>query len=436
MKKIPILTCLFLVCFAANAQPKSLYAVDPSLSAGTATIVRNWGSNRVIAYYEFGGKQNIDMLESTSTTIHRATLPEHLFLKDIFVDNGIAYFCGSSTEFVTSVGIVGYFYLSELLSTSVNVHYICNSDVTSVNKLVEYKNGGASHVVALGERRWVVAPYSYIRHFVIDCPDIVNPVPVPYTTAPFTADERYFDMVLTDNFVAFTGYNIVTALNAICMRKCLRGATFGGVIDTMHYYPTKTTEAYSKMHSTRLFDDQCATSYLYIDTGPKTRIRTLDVATNAITHSQQFDMPDKSEPKEMVFVPNHKKIVMLEDFQAPSGNSYSNFVDIIPWATSAYITDLENKPGAWFNSLTEIDNHCFIAGKGTEWFFRDKNYSPTGTPDPDCPTVEAIRVYPIDTIDHASTYSPLTPSPGAYYPTVIPAGVFSPGIMSKICRNN
>ena len=435
MKKIPILTCLFLVCFAANAQPKSLYAVDPSLSAGTATIVRNWGTSRVIAYYEIGGKQNIDMLESTLAAIHRVKLPEHLFLKDIFVDNGIAYFCGSSTEFVTySVGIIGYFNLADLLTSNVNFHYICNSDVTSVNKLVEYKNGGASHVVALGEKRWVVAPYSYIRHYVMDCPDIVNPSPVPYSTAPFTTDERYFDMVLTDNYVVFTGYNIVTALNAICMRKCLRGATFGGVIDTMHYYPTKNTEIYSEMHTTTLPYDQCATSYLYIDSGPKTRVRTFNVATGAITYSQQFDLSDKAEPKEMVFIPNRKKIVMLEDFQAPSGSNCSNFVDILPWATSTYIADLENKPGAWFNSLTEIDAHCFIAGKGTEWFFRDKNYPATGNPDTDCPAVEAIRVYPIETIEHARTYSQLVPIPGSYNPAGIPAQIY-PFNVIKQCEN-
>lgn len=437
MKKNLLAALLFLVGFSVHAQPISMYAYDQLFSAGNSTIVRSWGTNRVFAYYETTTRQYIDLLESTSSYIHRVILPEYLYFNDIFVENDIAYFCGASTENITySVGIVGYIDLNEMLTSNVTFHYITDNNLTSVNKLVEYDDFGAKHVVGIGEERSVTPPYSYIRHYVVDCPDIMSPTPIPFNRAPFTADERYFDMVLTNSYVVFTGYNILTAMNAICARKCHRGATFGILLDTLHVYSTGATEAYSALHSTALEGDKYAISYLNIDATPVTRIRTFNAASNTLDASQQFYLLDKSEPKEMIYVPYISKIVLLQDFQYLSTTDSSNFVDIDPWPTGTYAAQLEYMPNARFNSLTTVDGHNFIAGIGTAWLMRDKFYTPTGVPDVDCPVKTEIRVDTVKTTKYYNVLSPIVPVLDPKTLNDVPENVNNSNQVTNFCENN
>lgn len=330
--------------------------------------------------------------------------------------------------------MIGYFDLNQMFGASVDFYHICVVEVSMLNKLVEYDDGGYPHVVAIGEYQWHIAPYLYTQFYIVDCPNISMTPNVSYDYSSFNTDEHYTDLVLTNNFVVLTGYN--STVSAICIRKCNKGATFGGLIDVMHVYNTGNLEVYSKLQATAMDNDYYAISYLHIDSNTKTRIRIFDAATDQMVNSEEFIVSEKTEPTEMIYVPDINKLIILEYFQNLSGSTEDNFVYIDPWIKMSYVAYLEYKKGEIFRSLSVMDKHYYVSGIGTTWFVRDVWYALSHYPDADCPLEDVINIECVELVECVDVIMPLYNLPNIHNLVNNNSTIYTTPILQNDCLNN
>lgn len=411
--------CILLaaLCCQAHAQYTSLHADDPANSSGGWTTVRNWDADRIVSFYVNPGYvPMIEILELPTSTVHWAPLPSMVFIKDMVVDarNGMLYFCGSTSyntynwgSDYSGVGLLGWIDLNSVLAGYVNMEYyeILNSGYTvdGVNRLVEYDDGGLSHIVAIGEECYHQGNYTYSKHYFIDCMMNVAASSAAVDVEPFSQYERYRDVLLTDKFVVFVGYDANPSTNSICYRKTNPYSVHDAIFDDIHVF-YNGNDARSLTHSTAMLksDNEIATTYFSINSNGDfvTRVRVLDVAHDANTYSQEFILADKGEPEDIVYIPKDKSLVLMQDFYTNSTSSYnSNFVFIEPYATSSYGTEAEFIQGVLFGDMTVRRSDQYLAGVGAAWFFKSKPVPAWTLTNPDCPSYERMRIKVIDNLD-------------------------------------
>lgn len=408
---------LTVLCFQAHAQYTSLHAYDPSHLNGGWTTVRNWDDDRIVTFYVNPGYvPMIEILELPTNTVHWAPLPSMVFIKDMVVDarNGMLYFCGSTSyntynwgSNYSGVGLLGWIDLNSVLAGYVNMEYyeILNSGYTvdAVNRLVEYDDGGLSHIVAIGEECYHQGNYTYSKHYFIDCMMNVAASSAAVDVEPFSQYERYRDVLLTDKFVVFVGYDTNPSTSSICYRKTDPYNVHDAIFDDIHVF-YNGNDALSLTHSTAMLkrDNEIATTYFSINSNGDfvTRIRVIDVANDANIYSQEYIIADKGEPNDIVYIQKDSSLVLMQDFYTNSTSSYNtNFVFIEPYATSSYNTVVEFRQGVFFGDLSARRSDQYLAGAGASWFFKSKpvpawTFTPTV-----CPSYERMRIKVIDNLD-------------------------------------
>ena len=390
MKKIIFLFCLISMNYGIFAQT-SAYVYEMG-AGGSYTIVRSWDGVGAVSYYRSGLDGYLDLSEPS---LHRVQMPDNIWIYDMFIDGDILFFCGL---FSGGYGVVGHLDLNDFFNTTMPISYLKIPQVTSLNKLVEFSDT----VVAIGEKIISVAPYTYSLYYIFNCSNIMSPVST-YEIAPLSTKERCYDVILTQRFVAFMGYE--EGYDALSIRRSLRRNTWSGLLDTLYYYPTGATEAFSALHSTTMNNNIIATTYLHIkNTRAYTRIRPFNISTMVNTRSQQFSLDDRHEPQDITYIPRDMSLVVLTDFTNLLGYNF-NFVHLIPSATTNYTTQFEYIPGYAFESLTTMGIGFYLAGKGPLWYIRNKTATlpTTGA----CANSENIDIQVIDNISTSFIYNPL-----------------------------
>ena len=405
--------------FAAEAQI-SAYADDGTIAGWTGTIARSWGSDYGVNYYWVGNTPYLDAANKLTLIIHRLTMPADINIKDMYIDqtNGILYFCGTTAKPYQSLeigeGVLGWLSLYNITSTlsPTNVYWIVIPTVSVLTKLVEYENSVSQpQVAAIGVYHWSVEPYTHTQYSFVDCLDATNASTMASSTylTKLAPDERYYDVMLTSDFVVCFGYNADPTVNSICYRKKPKDLLYDPMFDDIHYF-SGGDDAYSITHTTAMSDNDIITSYLYVDPGNTmhTRLRTIDISTDVMTHSQEYIQPEKIDPTDIVYIPSDKSVVVMHDFTC-AGTVNSNFVYIDPKTIVSYLTRVEFKPVELFLSMTMHDSHYYLAGKGPSWFLKDKLISPTGSPDPQCPAIDKLDLLLLDNLNHLSVPYPSVP---------------------------
>lgn len=360
------------------------------------TIVRSYGNNGAVTFFWDYYNAHLKTVEFTFGTTNHAIMPDGFNIKDMVVDGDILYFCGTTADIHhaewTGTGIVGYIDLLAFVLGTLDINYIQVSPIITLNKLVEYDDGGQHHIVAIGEEPLLGGNTRFV---FFNCDDIMQ-YPVSYDVYELDIDERPWNVVLTDKLVVCFGYHADPSVNSIYFRKTYKYNIYSPEFDTIHYY-TPGNDAYSRTHTIALEKDTIVTAYFYVDNQPCTRIRTIDAATGVITHAQQFFITDKNEPIDMVYSPTERMGVVMEDFYW-GGQTNSNFVYFDPRATTGYTATLEYLPDSLFWSMDLLDGKFYLAADGAEWFYKSMATPPTGSPDPKCPEELDIDIDPIETL--------------------------------------
>lgn len=395
-KMLLISTIALLLCGGAQAQT-SKHLAD-TVSGGHMSIVRSYGNDKAITFFWQLYDACLEMVDLTTGQTQYVKLPDGINIRDMVVDNDILYFCGTTASRYQADwaghGIIGYIGLDLFWQVqTLYLSYIIDTNTTNFNKLAMYDDGGLAHVVAIGEKQWTGGNYTHSQYFFFNCYDFLQPG-VNYDLVSLDVDERPWDVVLTDQYVVCFGYHADPSVNSIYFRKTYKYNIFSPEFLKIHFY-TPGDDSYSRTHTIAMEKDTIITSYLSIDYTPHTRIRTIDVATGVITHAQRFDIPDKSEPWDLVYSPTQRMGVLMEDFDW-GGQMNSNFVYFDPRANTSYSSILEYRPGIQFWSMTLLDLKFYLAEIGSEWFYKDMSTPPTGLPDPQCPEKTSIDIDPID----------------------------------------
>ena len=412
-KMLFLLMALVPLSCSVSAQFISIYASDVNYAGSWRTVVRSWGSDYAVSFFvNVNGNPIIEVVEQSSGNTYWADLPSDVYIHDMYVDQqtGKLFFCGATQFVVTGgmyscTGVIGWIELASFIPPSTNLAieymyvgfpgYGCNC----INKLVEYDDGGLSHIMAIGEYRDHSGSYIYSRYYYVDCVDILSGWPSVEVT-PFSDHERYDDVLHTDNYIVFVGYDVDPSVNSICYRRTDPYNIHNPMFDDIHPF-YNGNDALSRLHSTAMIGDEFAASYLSINASGDfvTRTRVIDVANDINVNSQEFVLTDKTEPDDLVHIPADNSLVLMQVFYAPSGSHNSNFVFLDPYANAPYITNIEYKKDEYFQSLTMHDGFYYLAGDGASWFLRDKKMSPTGYPHGDCPIVEDLQLDIIDCLD-------------------------------------
>ena len=414
-----------MVLCQAHAQYTSLHAYDPFNLGGGLTTVRNWDEDHIVSFYVTPSyTPMIEILELSTTTVYYVPLPDTVFIKDMVVDanNDMLYFCGSTSYHTyeagsyNGVGLLGWIDLNSVMAGYINMEYyrIVNSGYTvdGVNKLVEYDDGGYSHIVAIGEENYHWGSYSYSQHYFIDCMMNVPASSALVDVRPFSQYERYRDVLLTDKYVVFMGYDANPATNSICYRKTNPYNVHDVIFDDIHVF-YNGNDAMSVTHSTAMQKDDIATAYFSINGNGDfvTRLRVIDVANDVNTNAQEFIIAEKGEPDDIVYISKDSSLVLKQYFYTNSSSSYnSNFVLIEPYTFVSYTTDVEFIIGESFDDLSLRGSNQYLAGAGASWFFKDKTVPASMLNNPRCPSYEKMYIKYIDRLVEYSYPLQITPN--------------------------
>ena len=429
-KRLQIFLLIFVASLGlAQAQYISVQASDGTFSSAGQTIVRSWTSNYVVSYYvDASFMPTMDLIDGSSGTIYRAQLPTDVYIRDMYIDKAtdILYFCGATTHIYTwgmfnSDGIVGYIDLNSFLLSGFGltmkyayVNYT-GYDYNCINKLVGYDDGGISHIVAVGEYRYISGYYVNGEYFLVDCLDILSGSPI-IEVAKFTPDERYYDVLLTDNFVVFMGFDRDPLVQSLCYRKTDPYNIHDPMFDNIHYY-SPDYDVLSITYSTVMPEDHVATTYMSKDAVGNftTRIRVFDIVNDLNVNSEEYYLNDKTKPDGITYIPADNSLVVMQQFYATSTLSHnSNFVFIDPFATAGYTSAMDFKQNEYFQSLTVHDASYYLAGAGAIWFMRDKTQVLTHSNSLDCPLEEDIKIDIINNIQPGQTNQPVGDIPRVY----------------------
>lgn len=410
-KKLLFTIVAILLCPCAMAQIYASQQVyDYSIANGNHTIVRSWDNDHIVTFYVENEKPVLEVLEISTNNIRRAVFQGSYYFRDMVIDNGILYFCGSTSYYYTGYimgnGLLGRIDLSDFSNTFINIDLLTIPQLTTINKLVEYDNGGVSHIVAIGEEVYSIAPYTYSQYYFVDCQDIESLYPT-YIVEKFSTEERYDDVLLTSRFVVFMGYYNDALSPSICYRKMDRSNIYSTVFNNIILF-AGGDDAVSITHSTAMDMDNIATSYLAFNQSgnPVTRIRMINAAAETNTNSQELLLPEKEEPIHLVYIPFTGAIVLMENFDVAS-DYHSNFVYIDPMSQSSYVSSVEYKISDFFQFLTLHRSTYFLAAAGASWYFRDITVSPVGFIQPDCPSYQPFKINIINNLVSNILYKPI-----------------------------
>lgn len=448
MRKRFLFVFVFIIalCCDVHAQYISLYACDSTVPNGGQTIVRGW-NDKIVTYCVNSGHPKLEVTDISTGSVRYAYLPDDVFIKDIYIDEeyDVLYFCGSTSYnsyFSGSYqgnGIIGYIRLPSFYTSIINMRYIyfdqSGQELSSVNKLVEYHNGGTQQIVAIGEKVFSGSGYVYSRYYMVDCQNFTGPAPSAVYVDQFSNDERYDDVMLTPHYVVFMGYNGASGIQSLCYRKTYRNNLHDLILNNIHVL-YRMGEVLSITHSTSMMDDTIATSYLSTTSSGDfaTHIRILDLNHDINTYSQEFYLNDKTEPEGITFMPIDCSLVLMQRFYTMSGNHNSNFVYINHLALSGYNANMEFKKDEYFESLTTYIKAYYLAGIGSTWFLKSKVQPPTNNPDFNCPSVEELAIKIINELTSYTMYYPIGNTLFTYPFTNIDRRVYA-SVERVICFN-
>ena len=321
-KQLATLFLLVLVffCTSASSQCESLVVEDASATGSMYSIVRYLNNTTTVGYfqdYNNGYFVTIDI--ATGTISAKSKIQQSgLFVSDFRILNDTVYACGKYQEH----GILMKFHVSHIGSSN-PFKYVLIDSTTELTRMVVYNNTATGNVeiIAIGYLEESIPPYLYHYYRVVDCKSLNNAnyrVHTCYSSG--IHNERFFDIVLTENYVGLVGS---IGESTISLRKASRNSTniFTGVFDTIYVYTFQDVEPGSRLHATELKGDSIAVaSYSAVSSNQfETRIRQYNLQTMSMLFGYAIPTSTKSEPSELSYNKRFSTFLMLEQLEV-NGN--------------------------------------------------------------------------------------------------------------------
>ena len=416
MKLKNILLALFtiMLCCQPNAQI-STHAGDASATNATDAVICSWRNEYIVSWYKANNTPQLDITKPGSGTIHRVLMPLFTILDMAVLDNYL-YFCGRSSSDDNSHGVLGRVNLNDIIfnSVSLSIDYTFVSNINAINKLTVYYDNNTPHVAAIGET-FVTLTFTYSNYSFIDCLyNSASPTMLNINTRPFSTLERYDDIMETNNHIVCVGYYSFMMGPSFCYRKVTKSNLADAMFDTIHYY-NGGNDALSTTHSTAIYSNLIAVSYLAQDSleNNVTRIRIINTADNTNTKAFEYRVPAEIDYNDIVYVPKGDALIVMQDYVLNHGRN-TNFMYVYPSATSPYLSVVEYKLREYFKPLAVHDDIYYLAAAGAKWLYKDVTVLPSGYPNSGCPDYANKIVYTISTLTHIKKHHALSASSEPY----------------------
>jgi len=441
MKVKKYILLALLTCFYCNAYAQLTALVEqPTGSDGNAitTNISYWEyqGQRYGVYHTGEGKQEWFKLVRFTNFYTGVTIPPYglgytelrkipvnsdVTVTDITVYGNYAVFCGwikvgpgiDDTE-----GIIGAFDLAAMANgMSPYVYYSQIAGSYRIDKVIAYKRPAGEKLVAIGEETFPGYALPNRSYFILEANfDMFSATP-PIASATrrglfisYPALETPSELLLTDNYLAIVGY--ATKFNALTIRRCDPDSVLlnVGMFQDMHLYPSATRDVLSHTHSTIhvASDDHINISYLTNSNGNyfSACVRTVDLSTMQMVASQEMPLTDKSEPKDLVYVPDYKALVLVQNMPFPTtaDPTTSCFVELFPFATNNYTANVifrvsDNYGAATRNETTRRD--VIAISRDDRIFVFRADYGMTFS-NVTCPRKDVIGINIIDNAKHGT----------------------------------
>lgn len=384
-------------------QPKaqiSMHAGDTTAANATDAVICSWENEYIVSWYKANNTPQLDITKPGSGTIYRVPMPLFTILDMAVLDNNL-YFCGRSTTSDNSYGVMGWVNLNNAISTpSTDIRYVFLGNVNSINKLTVYFDGNTPHIAAIGET-FVTLTFTYSNYSFIDCLyNSASPTMLTINTRPFSTLERYDDIMETNKHIVCVGYYSYMMGPSFCYRKVPKSNLADAAFDTVHFY-NGGDEALSTTHSTALYGNLIAVSYLAQDSQENnvTRIRIINTDNNTNTKAFEYRVSEEIDYNDIVYVPKGDALIVMQDYVLNQWRN-TNFMYVHLFAICPYQSVVEYKPREYFESLAVYNDHYYLSASGAKWMYKDATSLPTGYPDAGCPKYANKNVDAISTLTH------------------------------------
>lgn len=357
MKKLFFLTC-FIMGAMVVAPPKLVaqvpysfvYSYLDSLN-GDGAIHKISTTTAVASYRNAAGQWKLSLLSLTGAVNEVQLADDVQQVMDIKDAGGYVFFCGQKG----GKGFVGNILLSDMQTPNPVVNYVTpNDDVADYfHALVAYRAGAGEKVVAVGRNTWTDSPtygtcdyfppYMCVRRPIVEIDFIAGNVNnfKLWTTDDTARVECAEEVIETPGYVAIVCY--YTDKSAISIHRCDKNDVYGTFSD--YYYYDAIDEGHSFEQGCYMYGEVIGLSSrsTYIDaTGQEqftTKIRVIDLASMTNLYAQHMPLYAKTDPYELVYVPNGQHLVLLQEAVDPATLvPHCYFTNIYYTTPAAYVT--------------------------------------------------------------------------------------------------
>lgn len=390
--------CMLLCLQQAQGQTYYNFALggDSTTYNPSHAIIRHIDAQRAVAYYGGPGVATsvlayIDL--NTPSTIKRLKLDGgYDQVKDIRIENGVVFFCGRNSGSLK--GFIGYVTLADLIASTANsIHcydiydpnLMAYTSSTIMWRLAAYNDGtGTTRVVCLGNTWFHNGNTTFYpctdtvyptcqASFIVEC-TYSGTLSIPMNMIVVSDSTRFEladDVVVTDNWLAIISR--FPAQDEIVIHRCAKN----DVISTFNnFYSFKVNPQEGVNHCCHMKGDTIADATLYSSPSVshyESHLRVFDLNTMTMTRAQQFDLLEKAEPEDVVYLPDYATLVTLQNQMYPSNVLHYTFVSWKPYSTTPYYAKLtyelwDNKR---FESLDKLTPKHIVAAGGDYWLMKD-----------------------------------------------------------------
>ena len=444
---------LVIILLVIGAEVKAQYPYNFSFAGipyDSKTIVRSYDEQHAVVYYEDNGRGYVSLVNVISNNARTVPLDEGVSMNDMCIIDDSVFLCGNESLPNGTFGCIVTMNISSFYTSSVVESYYKPSYwmFMDLKRIKSYKYTYGSNTF---KRFLLVGDMSY------PC-DGSGPFPTNMTIAnlldnqyycdpnnpllckenvvldlayPFrylyiydnhicfmnttNHSEEIHDIVVTDSFVVFVGVSTGT-YDSITLHICEKRLRIlsppypqfvNNTFDNYYTYSLSTTSGTPFYHACALDGDKIAIA-TQEETSPysdKITIRTFDVSTHTMTHSQVLQCSPSPLLRDIAYIPDlHKVVLLFHDYFRPTSNYSDVFCTADPYvSTTNYIQSgmAEARYNLKYGSLDAMRSTFFVSTGGKFGLVSDVT---SLSPSVSCYNLWDYNIFKVDCMNFNSGY--------------------------------
>ena len=310
--------------------------------------------SKAVTYYEtsIGGQvQGHFLLNLGGLSSYIFDLPSGISVSDFETDtpNEALFFCGKHKVGDHHVGVYGHVAFN---TTTLSADYWHSRvpRVASLDKMVLCRENSAREIFATAKDT-----SGESKIFFAMCQSSTS----AYWVMNVRAEERLYDVALTDDYAVFLGYE--SDLGGLSLRKFRRDSPMNTEKDRVYCFVPPAVDVLSTpivtdLRATLAKDEENDLAVAFMTSMDNniygTKVWVFDVMTMTNMRTQTYKMNEKMDVLDMAYAGTEKTLAIVQDGD-PLGNTsgYRSVVCLKPYLANPYVADILSWPGALWQSI-------------------------------------------------------------------------------------